>query len=103
MINPIHKGGCVYIMTNQHNTVIYIGVTSDLPKRVLEHKGHKYPGSFTAKYNCEKLVYYKQYDSIEEAIVQEKKLKDRSRKYKESQVISFNPEWKDLWEEISKW
>jgi putative endonuclease len=103
MINPVHKGGCVYIMANKNNTVLYIGVTSDLIKRILEHKEHKYPLSFTSKFNCDKIVYYKQYDSIEEAILNEKKLKDRSRKYKEQLINSVNPLWKDLWEEMSAW
>jgi len=100
----IQKGGCVYILTNKKNTVLYIGVTSDLYKRITEHKEHKYPSSFSARYNCDKLVYYIQYSSIAEAIIAEKKLKDRSRKYKEQLINASNPEWKDLWEDdVSKW
>ncbi len=93
----IQKGGCVYIMAYKNNTVLYIGVTSPLYHRVLENKGHKYPESFTARYNCEKLVYYLHYPTIEEAITQEKKLKDRSRAHKEKLVNGLNPGWKDLW------
>lgn len=94
----LQKGGCVYMMTNKNNTLLYIGVTSALQQRVPEHKEHKYPGSFTAKYNCEKLVWYFNYSSIEEAIHEEKKLKDRSRKHKEKLINSINPGWKYLWE-----
>jgi putative endonuclease len=103
MVSPVHKGGCVYIMTNKNNTVLYIGVTSNLPKRILEHKRHKYQSAFTAKYNCEKLVYYKQYDSIEEAIMHEKKLKDKNRKYKEQLIVSKNPSWNDLYDTLNEW
>ena len=92
------------MLTNKNNTVLYIGVTSDLYKRILEHKEQKYPGSFSARYNCDKLVYYIQYRSIGEAIIEEKKLKDRPRKYKEKLINAANPEWKDLWDEdVSKW
>lgn len=91
------------MMTNKNHTVLYIGVTSDLYHRTLEHKEHKYPGSFTARYNCEKLIYYIQYSTIEEAITQEKKLKDRNRIYKEKLINALNPEWKDLWEDVKLW
>jgi putative endonuclease len=76
------RGGCVYILTNKMHTVLYIGVTSDITGRVWEHKNKVYPKSFTAKYNCDKLVYYYFYPRIEEAIAEEKSLKDRSRAYK---------------------
>ena len=92
------------MLTNKNHTVLYIGVTSDLYKRISEHREHKYLNSFTARYNCEKLIYYIQYSAIAEAIIAEKKLKDRSRKYKELLIHSMNPEWKDLWiEDVSKW
>src|SRR3989442_5413268 len=94
----IQKGGSVYIMTNKNHTVLYIGVTSNLRIRVHQHKEHHFKG-FTDKYNCEKLVYYINYPSIVEAIEAEKKLKDRSRKYKESLINAKNPEWKDLWDD----
>jgi len=94
------KGGCVYIMTNKINSVVYIGVTSDLTGRVWEHKNKVYPKSFTAKYNCDKLVYYVFYPHIEEAIMAEKQLKDRSRVYKNDLIRSLNPEWKDLYPDL---
>ena len=91
------------MVTNQHHTVLYIGVTSDLRNRIWEHKTKKYSNSFTAKYNCDKLVWYESFAFIEEAIAAEKRLKDRSRKYKEQLISNINPEWKDMWEEIKNW
>jgi putative endonuclease len=63
------KGGCVYIMTNKLHTVLYAGVTSDITGRVWQHKNKYYPNSFTAKYNCNKLVYYLFYPRIEEQLL----------------------------------
>jgi len=82
-------------MTNKNNTVIYIGVTSDLVKRVYQHKTNSYKG-FTYKYNCDKLVYYEEFDDINQAIVREKQLKSGNRKRKEELISSINPEWNDL-------
>lgn len=92
----MHKGGAVYIMTNKNNSVLYVGVTSDLRGRVFEHKNKIHPNSFTAKYNCNKLVYYNSFSSIEEAIVEEKRLKGGGRKQKIDLINSINLEWKDL-------
>ncbi len=69
------KGGFVYMMTNSHHTTIYVGVTSDLSSRVIEHREKHYPKSFTSKYNCAKLVYFQFFNSIESAIEEEKRLK----------------------------
>jgi len=96
-------GGTVYIMTNKYHTVLYIGVTSNLRNRVLEHKTQKFSNSFASKYNCNKIVYYCFYSRIEEAIAVEKQIKDRGRAYKEKLIKEMNPEWKDLWKEIEKW
>ena len=95
----MEMGGCVYIITNNHHTTLYIGVTADLPGRVSEHKEKAYPKSFTARFNLSKLVYYELFHSIEEAIEREKQLKAGSRKKKEKLITTFNPEWKDLFEE----
>jgi len=92
------QGGCVYIMTNKMHTVLYVGVTSELVDRVYKHRHKVYPESFTAKYNCDKLVYYVFYPHIEEAIAVEKALKGSSRKHKQQLVSSMNPEWKDLYD-----
>ena len=98
------RGGAVYIMTNVHHTVLYTGVTSNLVARVQQHKNKFHPSSFTAKYNANKLVYFKGFPSIVEAIAEEKRIKGGSRKQKLDLIHSINPEWKDLWdEEVSKW
>lgn len=70
--------GYVYFMTNTNNKAVYIGVTSDLTKRVLQHKNHQYEG-FTDKYNCTKLVYYEECNDITTAITREKQLKNWHR------------------------
>src|SRR5688572_22017849 len=90
-------GGTVYILTNQYNTVLYTGVTSDLYNRIKEHKEKLYPHSFTAKYNCTKLVWFQIFTRIEEAIDVEKSIKGASRKYKMQLIQTMNPQWKDLW------
>lgn len=92
------RGGCVYIMTNKMHTVLYTGVTSDIIGRIWEHKNKVHPNSFTAKYNCDKLVYYYFYSTIVEAIAAEKTIKGGSREYKKQMVNSINPEWKDLYD-----
>jgi len=70
------RGGCVYILTNFDNNVLYIGVTSELFFRAKEHREKLHVKSFTAKYNLFKLVYFKQFMTIEEAIAEEKRLKN---------------------------
>jgi len=100
MILP--KGGCVYIMTNKMHTVLYTGVTSDITGRVWQHKNKYYPNSFTAKYNCNKLVYYFFYPRIEEAIAAEKTIQGGSRKNKINLINSLNPEWRDLYDDLIK-
>ncbi|HVT86396.1 MAG TPA: GIY-YIG nuclease family protein [Chitinophagaceae bacterium] len=94
-----NMGGYVYIMASINNAALYVGVTSNLPVRILQHKQKEFAG-FTAKYNCTKLVYYKRFDTIEEAIAGEKRIKGGSRKKKELLINSINPEWRDLYEEI---
>jgi putative endonuclease len=96
---PKELGGHVYIMANVHNTTLYTGVTSNLPARVAQHKEKLYPNSFSARYNCSKLVYYKWFDTIIEAITEEKRIKGGSRKKKEILINSINPTWNDLYEE----
>jgi putative endonuclease len=97
-LNDMYKGGHVYIMTNKHHTVLYIGVTSDLPNRVYEHKAHLFKGSFSDRYNLEYLVYYETFEGIEEAIIRETEIKKWSRKKKEALINNFNPDWQDLYE-----
>ena len=90
------RGGYVYIMANQTNTATYIGVTSQLLVRIMQHKEKVHPESHTAKYNITKLVYYAGFHHIEEAIAEEKRLKNISRKNKFLLISAFNPQWKDL-------
>ena len=71
------KLGFVYIITNYTNTTLYIGVTSNLPNRILEHKEKKFQNSFSSRYNLNKLVYYEQFQMIGDAIGREKQLKSR--------------------------
>jgi putative endonuclease len=94
----MQRGGCVYILANAHNTVLYTGVTSDLISRISEHKSKKYPDSFTAKYNCDKLVYYFFYPTIEDAISRGKQIKAGSRQRKVQLIDGMNPEWLDLYQ-----
>jgi putative endonuclease len=89
----------VYIMTNKHNTVLYVGVSNDLKRRVHQHKS-KDASSFTKKYNVDKLVYYETCEDVEAAIAREKQLKGGSRKKKIDLIETCNPDWKDLYEEI---
>jgi len=85
----------VYFMSNKNNTVLYIGVTANLIKRVYQHKTRAYKG-FTEKYNCDKLVYFEVFSDINEAIKREKQLKKGNRKRKDKLVDNENAEWKDL-------
>ncbi len=90
----------VYILTNPAYTVLYIGVTSNLIKRVYEHKQHADPNSFSAKYNVTKLIYYEGTDDIRVAIEREKQLKKWSRKKKDVLIDTMNPERKDLYSQL---
>ena len=99
----MEKGGCIYFMTNRDNKVLYIGVTSDLKIRLYQHKNKEYPKSFTAKYNCNKLVYFESFQSIEEAIAQEKRIKDWKRVWKNELISKTNPTWEDLSADIESW
>jgi putative endonuclease len=99
----MQRGGSVYILTNAHHIVFYVGVTSELAYRYIEHRDKLYPTSFSAKYNLNKLVYYENLPSIEEAIACEKYIKGKGRKFKVKLIESMNPEWKDLGEEVLKW
>jgi putative endonuclease len=91
----VNKEAYVYFMTNKNNKVLYIGITSNLMRRVAEHKAKTNIG-FTEKYNCNKLVYYEISNSIVVAIEREKRLKNWKRCWKNELVNSFNPKWLDL-------
>ena len=89
----------VYIMTNKSNKVLYTGVTSDLKRRIYEHK-EKLVDGFTKKYNVTKLVYYEVFDDIENAILREKQIKGKLRHKKIELINSMNKEWRELYEEL---
>jgi putative endonuclease len=94
------RGGSTYIMANKNNTTLYVGVTANLKRRIHQHKSGINPKSFTKRYNINKLVYFEEYPTIKEAIFREKQLKSGSRKKKESLINGFNPEWRDLYDEL---
>lgn len=103
-MKPLQKTGIVYILSNKRHTVLYTGVTSNLLIRMQQHISKYYIDSFTSKYNVNKLVYYKQYESIDLAIAEEKRIKAGNRQQKIDLINSINPQWIDLWiKEVSKW
>jgi putative endonuclease len=93
------KQPAVYILTNQHHTVLYTGVTSDLKARIYQHREELLPG-FTSRYNVSKLVFYERGEDISGAISREKQIKAGSRRKKIELIDAFNPEWRDLYDEI---
>ena len=89
----------VYILASKKNGTLYIGVTSDLPRRVFEHKNNLLEG-FTKKYKIHNLVWYEQHETILGAITREKQLKKYKRKWKMNLIDRLNPEWKDWYSGI---
>lgn len=89
----------VYLLANQRNTVLYVGVTSDLIGRIYQHKNKIYKG-FTSKYNVDKLVYYEDWDTSNDAIAREKQIKGWRRMRKEELINKDNPLWNDLYQDI---
>ena len=87
------------MLTNVSNKVLYIGVTSDLKRRIAEHKEGS-GSAFSRKYHCNKLVYFECFSDIEQAIAREKQLKNYHREWKEQLIDGLNPEWRDLYEDI---
>jgi putative endonuclease len=86
----------VYILTNGWNTVLYTGVTSDLTKRIAEHRAGVNPDSFSSRYRLNKLVYFETTSDIRAAIAREKQIKAGSRKKKVELIEAINPDWNDL-------
>ncbi|MFI3241909.1 MAG: GIY-YIG nuclease family protein [Alphaproteobacteria bacterium] len=89
-------------MTNHNHGIIYVGVTSDLVKRIWQHKNKTYKKSFTAKYDLSKLVYYEIHDDPTIAIKREKRLQNWDRQWKLDLIEDKNPDWIDLWDEVVK-
>ena len=93
------RQGFVYIMASGRNGTIYIGATSDLPKRVWEHRNGIVEG-FKKKYGCKLLVWYEAHDSIESARARELRKKEWKRAWKIREIEGLNPDWKDLYDRI---
>ena len=94
-----HCQPAIYIVANKRNGTLYTGVTSDLIKRIYQHKQGDIPG-FTKKYGCNQLVYYEQFGSMINAIEREKQIKAGSRKKKLALIETINPKWVDLYEKL---
>ena len=90
----------VYILANNTNTTLYIGVTNDLMRRMYEHRNHLDPNSFTAKYDIYKLVHYEYTTDVRVALEREKQLKGWNRARKNKLVETRNPLWQDLYKNI---
>ncbi len=90
-----YKQYWVYMLSNRWKNVLYIGFTNSLEVRVWQHKNKAVPG-FTKQYNCDRLVYFEQYDEVTQAIAREKQLKRWSRAKKDFLIAKMNPEWRDL-------
>src|SRR3954463_3539975 len=103
---PIHvlhlspmSGGYVYILASAANGILYVGVTSDLVRRIYEHRNGLIPG-FTKKYGVKRLVYFERYEDIQTAIQREHNIKHWPRKWKVRLILADNPEWNDLYDSI---
>jgi len=93
------KQPCVYLLASKRNGTLYCGVTSDLVKRVWEHK-HDMAKGFTSRYGVHRLVWYEAHESMESAIVREKRIKNWKRPWKIDLIEEKNPDWKDLYEQV---
>ncbi len=91
--------GFVYIMSNRRDGILYVGVTSDLPKRAYEHRSGLVAG-FTKRYGLKRLIWVEQYDDIRSAIQREKTMKHWPRAWKVRLINAMNPEWSDLYDEL---
>ncbi|MEH6791848.1 GIY-YIG nuclease family protein [Parasphingorhabdus sp.] len=95
------KQPAVYMMANKRNGAIYTGVTSNLPQRVWQHR-EGFAEGFTKRYGCKMLVWFEMHDNMEAAILREKQIKGGSRKKKIALIEPANPQWKDLFDDITK-
>ena len=95
----MNKSYCIYIITNKRNGTLYIGVTNDLKCRIYEHK-NKLVAGFSQRYDLTRLVYYETNGDIKAMIEREKYLKGKKRGFKIALIEKFNPQWRDLYDEI---
>ncbi len=95
----MNRQPAVYILASKRNGTLYVGVTSDLVKRVWEHRNNVVEG-FTSRYGVHRLVYFEMGDDMEQAILREKRIKKWNRAWKIELIEKHNPEWRDLWETI---
>lgn len=95
----MNKSSCTYILANRKNGTLYVGVTSNLAKRIFEHKNNLADG-FTKKYQVHNLIHYESFNKIEDAIRREKQLKNWKRVWKIDLIEKTNPEWEDLYPQI---
>ncbi|MDA9558233.1 GIY-YIG nuclease family protein [Vibrio sp.] len=93
------KQPCVYILTNKSHTVLYIGVTSQLPQRIWQHK-NKVVDGFSKRYQITELVWYEVHETMESAITREKRLKKWNREWKNALIAEMNPKWVDKYSEL---
>jgi putative endonuclease len=93
------KYPCVYIVASRRNGTLYIGVTSDLPRRIWQHKNGTFEG-FSKRYGCTSLVWFETHETMEAAIVREKQIKEWQRAWKLRLIEESNPDWNDLYESL---
>lgn len=96
----MERGGFVYVMTNAPHGTLYIGVTANLPARIMQHREGR-GSAFCAQHGLVRLVYVEHYPEVIEAIVREKAMKKWKRQWKLRLIRQANPEWRDLWDEIN--
>ena len=95
----MEKNPCVYMLASRRNGTLYIGVTSNLPQRIAQHKAGRIDG-FAKKYGVNQLVWYEPHEAMESAIVQEKRMKKWNRAWKIRLIMRDNPEWRHLCEDV---
>jgi len=95
----MNRQPCVYLLASKRNGTLYVGVTSDLVKRVWEHKNHFVDG-FTKRYGVDQLVWYEVHETMESAIQREKAIKEWQRAWKLKLIEELNPDWKDLYDVV---
>ena len=96
----MEKQPCVYLLASDRNGTLYAGVTSDLVRRVWQHRTHAVEG-FSNQYDITRLVWFEQHESMESAIQREKRLKKWNRAWKVAMIDKVNPSWRDLWPDIT--